>query len=329
MNRRASGHPRHDLADEVVAPAVDASRSRRRTSPPAPRRTSGARDRSAATSCAATRSVVSITPTSRSQCRASRRWKITCSRSSNARYEVVHERLFVDAVLVERPCRLRPSRASDRVRAVRRDRGRTTPAPTSATADCGVPVHRRDVELQLGAGGDQVELRHPVEAQQEVDVEVERDPLAPLVLGQLDRAARRCRRSPTCPRCSSGRRSADGRPRAPRARRFWSCRRRSACGALARASRSCWPTIGLGGPTRSVCADVAVEDEALQDAAELGVAFLVAAQVGARSSKTCPSCRGCRAAAGRTSISPCGISSGGKVTGTVSTLRSHAGRAPR
>ena len=66
--------------------------------------------------------------------------------------------------------------------------------------------------------------------------------------------------------------------------------------------------------------DVAVEDQPLQDAAELGVAFLVAAQIGRRSSRTCPSCRGCRAAEGRTAARRSGTSSGGKVTGTVSML---------
>ena len=48
----------------------------------------------------------------------------------------------------------------------------------------------------------------------------------------------------------------------------------------ARACRSCWPTIGLGGPTKLGLRDVAVEDEPLAgQTAHLGVAFLVAAHV--------------------------------------------------
>ena len=118
--------------------------------------------------------------------------------------EIVHEDLLVDAVFVERPGRFRPAERAVRAEAlvdVGRERRRRRHRRRRVV---GPPVHRRDVQLQLRSGADQIQLRHAVDADQQVDVEVEVDPLAPLVLGEVDRAVadgdgRRLRRP-----CSSG-----------------------------------------------------------------------------------------------------------------------------
>ena len=56
--------------------------------------------------------------------------------------------------------------------------------------------------------------------------------------------------------------------------------RRSSAAPCARIASICCRTIGFGGPIELGLRDVAVEHQALEDAAELGVAFLVAAQIG-------------------------------------------------
>ena len=66
--------------------------------------------------------------------------------------------------------------------------------------------------------------------------------------------------------------------------------------------------------------DVALERPAASGCRRTRCCLLRSGSDRSRSSRTSPSCRGCRAAAGRTSSSPFGTSSGGNVTGTVSML---------
>jgi hypothetical protein len=52
-----------------------------------------------------------------------------------------------------------------------------------------MPVHRRQVELQLVSSRQQQRLHHSVQPDQRIDVEVHGNPSAPLMLGQMNRLA--------------------------------------------------------------------------------------------------------------------------------------------
>ncbi len=191
--------------------------------------------------------------------------------------EVVHERLLVDSLLVEGPRGLGPPQ-----RAIGAD-----PVEQLARQRLGgghrrgrvgrVPVDRRDVELQVRAGLDQHQLRHAVDAHQRIGREVEIDPLAPLALGQVHRLARDLdvgRAGLAVPRDRNRHpQFFVGRQRAePFVVGVGKRRVGAQLALLLPDDRVRWPDdVGLG--------DVAVEDEPAQDAAKLGVAFLVAAQV--------------------------------------------------
>ena len=194
--------------------------------------------------------------------------------------EVLHERLLVHAPFVQRPRRLGPSErpvvaepleeiAGERRRRRHRQRRRVR-----------LPVDRRDVQLQLVVRLHQQQLRHAVQAHEEVDAELEVDPPAHLAGSS----------SSDCP-CDFDRRGLrravppDRHRHADVFLRLQLRDRRAILIAqrrpLARGSPGSWlRTIGLGGPMSSVRATSCSITQPLEDAAELRVAFLVAAQVG-------------------------------------------------
>ena len=102
--------------------------------------------------------------------------------------QVVHERLLVDPILVQRPRGFGPSERTigaeplvERGRERRRRRhGRRRIVR--------LPVDWRHVQLQLGPGADQEHLRHAVDPHEQIDREIEIDPFAPLVLAKMNRA---------------------------------------------------------------------------------------------------------------------------------------------
>ena len=195
--------------------------------------------------------------------------------------EVVHERLLVHAPFVERPRRLRPAErpvVAEPLEQIARERRRRRHRHRRIVR---LPVHRRDVQLQLAAGVHQQQLRHAVHPDEEVDPEVEVDPAAHLARLERNRLARRFRPSRSSPRGSSGSSTACARPRAAcssRDRRAIAVAqrrpfRRIACDLL--------PDDRVRRPDRArSCATSFSNTQALQDAAELRVAFFVSAQVG-------------------------------------------------
>ena len=66
-----------------------------------------------------------------------------------------------------------------------------------------MPVDRRQVELQLASCREQERLHHAVQPDERVDVEVHRDPPAPLMLGEMNRLAGDARDWPSALRDST------------------------------------------------------------------------------------------------------------------------------
>ena len=118
--------------------------------------------------------------------------------------EIVHERLFVHAALVQRPRRFGPAERAVVAQRGRRGRRRTTRAHEIGSGGAvRLPVHRRHVELQLVAGVHQQQLRHAVQPDEEVDAELEVDPAAHASRFEQERLARRFPPSPSSPRDST------------------------------------------------------------------------------------------------------------------------------
>ena len=246
------------------------------------------------------------------------------SRSSIGALGVVEEGGLVEPALVAAPCRRTPPSPAC-------GRGRSA-WPGSAREAVGlgdrdrrvarVQVHRVRVELQLAVGPHHVELRHAVQLDQEVDLEGERDPVAPLAGLQREASGpgSRCRPGPS-PRssCTVIGRSMSLPVASSLQPRLLLVGERPRLLLLACSSRSSCFRIGFSGPFSNVCGHAALEEQPLQEAAELGVALLERARGRWPSSRRCRACRGCRAGAGPPSISPWAISSGGNVMGTVST----------
>ena len=126
-----------------------------------------------------TRSVDSMTPTRTSQSRESTRLRITCAIVERL-VQVLHERLLVHAPFVERPRGFGPAEravvahaleklASERGGGRHRNRGVVR-----------LPVHGRDVQLQLVVRVHQQQLRHAVHADEKVHAKIEIDPAAHL-----------------------------------------------------------------------------------------------------------------------------------------------------
>ena len=194
--------------------------------------------------------------------------------------QILHERGFVHPAFVERPRRFGPAERPVSADALveiacegwrRRDRQR---------GSVRLPVHRRHVELQLLPGVDQIHLRHPVQADEEIDPEVEIDPSAPLArlqmdgfAGDLDRRGRRVAAVPV---------HLERNPDILLRLELGDARAVVVCERLClRANRlELLPHDRVRRSDELGPRDRTVEDEPLEDAAHFGVAFLVSAQIG-------------------------------------------------
>jgi hypothetical protein len=194
--------------------------------------------------------------------------------------EVLHELLLVQAIFVERPGGLRPAERPVGPEPLVQIGGKRFGKRHCRRRIVRLPVHGRDIELQIVIGLDQEQLRHPVHAHQEIDAELQLHPAAPLPLRQVNVLPRDVDiRRPGVPVPGNRERQAH---------------------VLARLQlRHLRPVVVGESPLGAQLADllshdrvwwthelttrrVAFEDQTPQDAAELRVAFFVPAQVGCK-----------------------------------------------
>ena len=119
--------------------------------------------------------------------------------------EVVHERLLVHAALVQRPRRLGPAERAVVAEPIEEVAGERRGRRDRQRRIVRLPVHRRDVELQLVVGVHQQQLRHAVDPDEEVDAELEVDPAARRVPARAGSTRRRSPPSRSSPRGSTDR----------------------------------------------------------------------------------------------------------------------------
>ncbi len=132
-------------------------------------------------------SVDSMTPTSRSHRRASRRCRITWARSSKARYRSSMNAFSSRRSSLSGQDRLRPAERSVGTEPLVEVRGETCRRRHRRRRLVWPPVDRRDVELEVRSGVDEAQLRHAVQADEVIHREIEIDPLAPFALLQVHR----------------------------------------------------------------------------------------------------------------------------------------------